>query len=146
MVSGDYFAYSGATYLVLVDRYLGWPIVVKCREDSSDELVRVLRGMFMVYGVPEELATDGAWVFVSGTVKKFLETWGVRQRISSAYFPHSNLRAETAVKSMKRLITSNTGQKGTLDTDEFGAALLQYRNTPDRDTGLSPAQVLYAKS
>ena len=65
--------------------------------------------------------------------------------MSSTYFPHSNLRAETAVKSMKLLITANTSQKGTLDTDEFSAALMQYRNTPDRDTGLSPAQVLYAR-
>ena len=27
MVSDDYFAYSGHTYLVLVDRYSGWPMV-----------------------------------------------------------------------------------------------------------------------
>ena len=46
---------------------------------------------------------------------------------------------------MKRLIAENTGQRGTLDTDAFGTAMLQYRNTPDRDTGLSPAQVLYAR-
>ena len=101
--------------------------------------------MSVAYGVPEELATDGVTAFVSGTTHKFLEVWGVRHHVSSAYFPHSNLQAETAVKSMKRLITSNTGQKGTLYTDEFSAALLQYRNTPDRYTGLSPAQVLYAR-
>ena len=59
--------------MVVVDRYSGWPTVVKCKEDSSDELVRALRGMFVVYGAPEELATDGASVFMSGTNRKFLE-------------------------------------------------------------------------
>ncbi len=71
--------------------------------------------------------------------------WGVRHRVSSAYHPHSNLRAETAVKSMKRLIASNVGSGGSLDNDNFAEAILQYRNTPDRDTKFSPAQVLYAR-
>ena len=65
--------------------------------------------------------------------------------MSTAYNPHSNLRAETAVRSMKRLVRENTGQKGELDTDKIAMAMLMYRNTPDPDTGLSPAQVLYAR-
>lgn len=84
----------------------------------------VLRGMLCFYGVPEEFDSDGASVLVSGVTKRFMEAWGVKQRISSAYFPQSNLRAETAVKSMKQLINANTGQWGTLDTDAFGAAML----------------------
>ena len=145
LVAADYFAYAGHSYIVIVDRYSGWPCVSRCCDESADELVRLLRTYFCSYGVPEEIASDGASVFMSATTKRFLGVWGVSQRISSAYFPHSNLRAETGVKSVKRLIADNTGTGGSLETDSFAAALLQYRNTPDRDTGLSPAQVLYAR-
>ena len=112
-VAADYFYYAGHTYLVVVDRYSGWPSVSKCREESSAELIRLLRLLFCQYGVPEELASDGATVFTSVQTKRFLEIWGVQHRVSSAYFPHSNLRAETGVKSMKRLIKENVGPGGS---------------------------------
>ena len=32
-----------------------------------------------------------------------------------------------------------------MDTDRFAVAMMTYRNTPDRDTKLSPSQVLYAR-
>ena len=46
---------------------------------------------------------------------------------------------------MKRLIADNIGARGTLQTDAFTLAILNYRNTPDRDSGLSPAQILFAR-
>ncbi len=60
----------------------------------------------------------------------------------SAYHAPSNGRAEVAVKSVKRALRDNTGQDGRLDTDTFARALLLLRNTPDRDTGTSPAELL----
>ena len=145
MVSSDYFHYAGKEYLLVVDRYSGWPVVGQAKAGTAEELVRLLRGYFATYGVPEEMATDGGAQYVSKVTQDFLRLWGVRHRLSSAYFPHSNLRAETGVKSIKRLITSNTGPGGSLDCDAFTRALLMYRNTPDRDTGVSPAQVLFAR-
>lgn len=43
------------------------------------------------------------------------------------------------------MIADNTGGSGSLNTDSFAAAMLMYRNTPDRDTGLLPSQVLFAR-
>lgn len=112
LVASDFFAFSGKCYLVIVDRYSGWQVVTRCKVDTSEELVRLLRVHFCSYGVLEELATDGAPVYVSQVTKKFLELWGVAHRVASAYNPHSNLRAESAVKSMKRLLADNTGVGG----------------------------------
>ena len=77
--------------------------------------------------------------------QKFLSNYGVRHRLSSMAFPHSNQRAELAVKSMKRLLRENIGGDGKLNTDRFQRAVMQYRNTPDRDTGRSPAQVIFGR-
>ena len=59
---------------------------------------------------------------------------------------HSNCRAEVGVKTIKRLLFKNTGANGCLNTNCFLRAMLQYRNTPDSNTKLSPAQCLFGRS
>ena len=66
-------------------------------------------------------------------------------RLSSAYHPHANLRAELGVKTIKRLVRDNLSPTGDLNTDKLGRALMTYRNTPNKDLGLSPAQILYGR-
>ena len=83
---------------------------------------------------------------MASEVEKFLNKWGVRHRVSSSYFPHSNNRAETAVKTCKRLLMENMDSQGDLDTDTFGRAMLEYRNTPNPETRLSPAQVVFGRN
>ncbi len=69
----------------------------------------------------------------------------IEHRVSSAYFPYSNCKAEIVVRSMKRLMNSNILQFGDIDNNNMFRALLQNRNPSDRDTGLSPAQVILGK-
>ena len=46
------------------------------------------------------------------------------------------------MKLAKQLIRDNTDKSGSLDNDRFARALLNYRNTPLRDIGRSPAQIV----
>jgi len=49
------------------------------------------------------------------------------------------------VKNIKRLITGNVGRDGSLNVDKFQQAILQYHNTPDKDTKLSPAMCIIGR-
>ena len=149
MIFADYFQLAGKHYLVIGDRLSGWTEIVQVRNvlgsTGSKGLCTALRTLFSRVGVPEEISSDGGPEFVSREMLDFFSRWGIRHRLSSAYFPQSNGRAEVAVKSSKRLLEDNITTNGSLDTDEMVRALLQQRNTPDRDCSLSPAEILFGR-
>ena len=120
-IVADYCQEKGHHYLVIADRFSGWPTLLFCGSstDSSAKLIDTMKTYFSTYGIPEELASDGGKTFVSYETKKFLSNYGVYHRLSSVAFPHSNQRAELAVKSMKRLLRENVGVDGRLNTDSF---------------------------
>ena len=64
---------------------------------------------------------------------------------SSSYFPKSNLRAESAVKSAKRIVLDNSKSDGSPDLDRIARAIMQHRNTPDTEYGISPAQLVFGR-
>ena len=47
------------------------------------------------------------------------------------------------MKAGKRIVRGNTNPRGGLNNDNAVKAILQYRNTPLQDCGLSPAQILF---
>ncbi|KAK3875648.1 hypothetical protein Pcinc_019502 [Petrolisthes cinctipes] len=126
-------------------RFSGWPHVVASRSGAKG-FISALVNYFATFGVPEELSTDGGPEFTAKETAVLLQRWGVKHRLSSAHHPQSNGRAEVAVKSMKRLLTSHTDANGSPDTEAVAAGLLQYRNTPDPQTGMSPAQIVFSRN
>ena len=147
MIFSDYFALQGFHYLIAGDRLSGWTEVVKVEPGTHSAgakgLCSALRRLFSTFGVPSEISSDGGPEYKADEFEIFLKKWGVRHRESSAYFPTSNGRAEVGVKTTKRLLQNNIRSDGSLDTDEVVRALLQLRNTPDRDAKVSPAEILF---
>ena len=142
----DAFETRGQNYLAAVDKFSGWLLIYHCRGTiTSGTVISKLRRIFQAYGAAEKLYTDNGLPFNSQQVTDFLNRWKVQHVTSSALYPQGNGRAELAVKTAKRVIRDNTGPGGTLDCDKAARALLQYRNTPIKHLGLSPAQVLFQR-
>ena len=117
-----------ATYLAIADRYSIWLSVFKLPKDDSYHIIQVLRQYFSRWGIAKEITSNGAAIFTSAQTEDFLARWGVKHRVSSAYYPRANKRAELAVKAAKRLVMGNLGPKGSLDTDAFARALLEHQH------------------
>ena len=144
-VCADFFTIHSRNYLAFCDRYSEWLSVFKLAQDDSANIIKVLRDYCCTFGIPAILSTDGASVFTSDQLRIFCSNWGIFQRISSAYYPRSNKRAEVGVKSAKRLVRDNLHTNGSLDNDRFARALLTHRNNPCPTSGLSPAQILFGR-
>ena len=95
------------------------------------------------FGVPESLTTDGGPHFTTQLNQDFCRQYGIHHRQTSVGNTHANSRAEIAVKTAKRLLRENSSLSGGLNTLPMTQALLAYRNTPDRDTCLSQAYMIY---
>ena len=139
----DHFNLNGKTYGIVVDRFTGWPCIYV--GDSSVDACKMIARLSEDYGIPESISTDGAANYTSQKMESFLRQYGIYHRVSSVANAHSNCRAELGVKTMKRLIRDNVSLTGNLDTVKLSRALLQYRNTRDRDIGKSPAEMLMGR-
>ena len=136
-VFADFFDYGGHHYLAVGGRLSSWVEVFGSKAGTTyagaTGLIRHLRSFFATFGVPAELSSDGGPEFVVGSTETFLRTWGVKHRISSAYFPQSDGRAEVAVKTAKRLyLCPISARRGTLTTTDFFARCYSYATLQTR--------------
>ena len=146
-VCADFFELRRNPYLVVVDKFSGWPILFHFKTSpKSKHLIDSLRQVFHTYGAPMKLYSDGGLNFVSQETQLFLKNWGVEHVVSSAHYPQSNGRAELAVKSAKKILDENVSRDGSMNSEATSKALLQYRNTPIKGLGLSPSQILFHRT
>ncbi|XP_059083456.1 uncharacterized protein LOC131880776 [Tigriopus californicus] len=142
MVSADFFSYGGHEYLVYTCRFSGFPFIQRFHAPpTASTLIRELRWLFSVMGVPNVFRSDNATVFSSSVCQDFFRLWGVQWRPSSPHHPQSNGHAEANVKSLKYLL-AKCGWEWR--SDQFQTGLLELRNTP-RSDGLSPAQRVFGR-
>ena len=69
--------------------------------------------------------------------------WRIAHRLSLAGYPQSSGCAKLGVKTLERIIFDNNNQDSSLINDSVGRVILQYRNTPIHNLGLTPSQILF---
>ena len=136
-VVSDTFEESGYKYLAYANRLTGFvELTYFPTNTSSNAIIKTIREFFQRWGIAQEISADGGPNLSSPEIKEWLESWGVKLRLSPAYYPKSNRRTEAAVKSLKRLLKGNT-ERSAINNDKIAKAFLQQCNTPFRDIQLN---------
>ena len=135
----DLFQALGSHYLVMMDRYSGFPFVARLNKLTTSAVLNVLDNWFLDFGYPETIRSDGGPQFRS-EFEAYCKEKKIAKETSSAYYPQSNGLAEAAVKQMKYLLLKYDGNMRS-----FKTALLHWRNTPKSD-GTSPAQMFFGQA
>ena len=146
MIHLDIFTLGNHDYFVAVDNYSSWIVMawtLRAAPFTSKKIINQLTSWFATYGIPKKIVSDGGPQFASAEFKKMCDDWNIIHSMSSPYHPESNGKAESAVKCMKRLLVKST-KNGNINSEEFKAGLLEYRNTPNA-SGKSPAMALYGR-
>ena len=138
----DLFQHKGRDYQITVDYLTNfWEVDHLNRDTSSLNVIRKLKMNFARYGIPQVLVSDNGPQFISKEFKLFTKNWGMLHELSSPYHPQSNGKAESAVKTVKSLMS-----KAEHSGSDLFLMLLEYRNTPTQALGSSPAQRMLCRS
>ena len=143
-ICSDYLSVAGHNFCLVVDRFSNW-LQVYTGKGGARNLIHLLGESFHSFGIPESLTSDQGVEYTAAETQQFLRKLGIIHRKTSVGFPHANQKAERSVAAAKRVIRDAVGPTGELDTVKLVKGLLQLRNTPDPDTGLSPAEMLLGR-
>ena len=136
-VGVDVFTHHGRDFLIIVDYLSNYCEVDRLQSKKIKDITYALRAQFARHGIPMVVVSDNS-PFASAEFQAFADRWQFTTKTSSPRYAQSNGKAEAAVKTVKRLMTK-AAESGT---DPF-LALLDFRNTPSEQLGLSPAQLLF---
>ena len=131
-------------FLVVVNAHSKWAEVIPVSSTSSSSTIEVLRDLFAIFGIPEQIVSDKGAQFVSEEFQAFVRSNGIRHITSAPYYPATNGLAEKAVQTFKHTLRYMY-KSSKLVKEKLAKFLIAYRNTPHSTTGVSPAQGLLGR-
>ena len=83
MVATELFEIRNSKYLLLVDYYSTFHVLLKLGSTTSRVLVQEMKAVFAELGVPNVIVSDGGPQYTSAEFKDFTKQWQIDNRVSS---------------------------------------------------------------
>ena len=90
--------------LVIVDAGSGWIEAFPAGKRTSETVKIDLSQSFARFGIPRTLVSDNGPEFVSGDLKQWCQSLGIRKTESPVYHPKANGLSERAVQTVKQTV------------------------------------------
>lgn len=138
-IAMDYADHRGKMYLIVADCLSKFFEIIETTKKTALVTINKLKQLFAVHGIPREIFADNN-PFNSFEFKDFAQKYDIKLSTSSPNYPKSNGFAEKNVQIAKNLLVkcSESGR-------ELWLAMLEHRNTPIKNSTLSPSQILMGR-
>ena len=132
--------FLGSMFMIVLDAHLKWLEVIPMKSTTTEKTLEVLRNLFAVYGLPEQLVSDNGPQFTSSEFELCMRANGIKHIRTSPYHPASNGEAERFVQTFKHAMRAGEKDEGFLSY-KLAKFLFSYQTTPHATTGISPAEL-----
>ena len=139
-VAVDLFELNNRHYLATADYYSNYWEVDGLESSTSKAVIHKLKQHFARPGILSTVFSDNGRQFDSDEFRRFARDWEFNHVTSSPGHSQSNGMAESAVKTVKKLI-----QKANKDGTDPWLAILDHRNAPSEGMKSCPAQRLMSR-
>ena len=102
--------------------------------------------IFLRFGVPRYLMTDGGSHFIHGAFRKMLAMYDVNHRIASPYHPQSSGQVERSNRELKLILKTSVNRSRKNWSKKLDDALWAYRTAYKNPMGMSPYKMVLWKS
>ena len=145
----EFFEKGILNFLIVVDAYSKWLEGIPMGSLTSLKTIEVLRSLFALYGIPEEVVSDIGPQLASEEFSQFSKQDGVRFTRVPPYHPASNGAAERSIQTAKTVLTKQVldGKANSLCLEHrLANFLILNRSTPHTVIGgQSPAELFLGR-
>eukprot|EP00253_Pinus_taeda_P028586 PITA_28586 len=133
--------------LVCTDYITKWveaKALIKANEEAV--LTFLFEEIFVRFGLPRELVTDGGPPFNSHGFKDMLQKYHIKHKMTTPYHPQVNGQVESSNKVIEAILTKTIKENRKDWFQRLPEALWAYRTTWRNTTGFSPYELVFGKN
>lgn len=112
---------------------------------TEDSVIQFLFHIFVRYGLPRDIITDGGPQFAGNKIAATLKNYHIQHKITSPYQPQENGQVESTNKVIEAIQTKTIASHKRGLATRLLEALWAYRTTWRRTTSYSPYQLVFGK-
>ncbi|GJX97993.1 reverse transcriptase domain-containing protein [Tanacetum coccineum] len=132
--------------LVAVDYMSKWVEAQALPTNDACVVVKILKGLFSIFGVPKALISDRGTHFCNSQLEKALQKYGVTHKISIAYHPQTNGQTKVTNRAIKRILEWSVRYNPKDWSEKLNDALWAFRTAYKTPTRCTPFRLVYGKA
>eukprot|EP00253_Pinus_taeda_P014319 PITA_14319 len=134
------------TYILVATEYVTkWVEAEALPRATEESVIQFMLHLFVHYGLPREIITDGGPQFVGNRIAETLNNYHVQHKMTTPYHPQANGQVESSNKIIEKILTKTVASHRRDWAARLPEALWAYRTTWRSTTGHSPYQLMFRK-